>query len=555
MSTDQSQTQNNTQIFIGRLPEKTTDMDLYSALSPYGEINFTRLIKPRNNAFNQKCAFVSFKDSSAALRAKQEMNGEEFLGKHITVSLIYNSRKQEANVFVKNFPAEVKARELEEQFSGFGTIISCVIIYDQNERSLRYGFIQFEASESADAAIKAMDGQSFRGETLSVSKFLPINQRTDEASANNLYVRGFPPSTTEAELKKRFSEFGEVTSVAVIKQNLENENTERAFGFVCFGKPEEAETARNALHGKTEGNTAWLIVPHMNKRARIRKLQEDYSKKVEQWKKTNVFISGLPKTIDQNKLRDICKAYGKVEELKLITTKNITYAQGQSVEDMPTGKALVCYSTPEQAANAIKSLQNIMIEGNKLITRAWKPKEERVMNQQNFAQKQFMMMMPGFYPHQMNWGRGGRARGRGFSGRGRGMPGMRPPMQPPVAPRGQPPVPRGQPSAPRAQPSAPRAHPSAPRPQPAPRAQPAPAPQSDINRRQTLGEKLYPTVINLTNSQIAGKITGMLLEMNLDLVDQLLQNPTELKTKVSEAVEVLRSAWASDPEKLKMLPN
>jgi polyadenylate-binding protein len=56
-----------------------------------------------------------------------------------------------------------------------------------------------------------------------------------------------------------------------------------------------------------------------------------------------------------------------------------------------------------------------------------------------------------------------------------------------------------------------------------------------------LGESLYPLVDQLEHDQ-AAKVTGMLLEMDQTEVLHLIESPDALKSKVAEAMEVLRSA-------------
>jgi len=61
---------------------------------------------------------------------------------------------------------------------------------------------------------------------------------------------------------------------------------------------------------------------------------------------------------------------------------------------------------------------------------------------------------------------------------------------------------------------------------------------------QMLGEQLYPLVEQLEHDQ-AGKVTGMLLEMDQTEVLHLIESPEALKLKVAEAMEVLRLAHAA----------
>merc|ERR1719313_2543646 len=58
-------------------------------------------------------------------------------------------------------------------------------------------------------------------------------------------------------------------------------------------------------------------------------------------------------------------------------------------------------------------------------------------------------------------------------------------------------------------------------------------------QKQMLGEKLYPLVHKL-QPELAGKITGMMLEMDNSELLFLLQSEQQLKLKVTEALRVLQ---------------
>ena len=61
-----------------------------------------------------------------------------------------------------------------------------------------------------------------------------------------------------------------------------------------------------------------------------------------------------------------------------------------------------------------------------------------------------------------------------------------------------------------------------------------------------LGNKLYPLVEQLDPEQ-AGKVTGMLLEMDKLEILHLLESPEALRAKVSEAIVVLQAGASADP--------
>jgi len=70
-----------------------------------------------------------------------------------------------------------------------------------------------------------------------------------------------------------------------------------------------------------------------------------------------------------------------------------------------------------------------------------------------------------------------------------------------------------------------------------------------------LGNKLYPLVEQLDPEQ-AGKVTGMLLEMDKLEILHLLESPEALRAKVSEAIVVLQRTQASaDPAPAVVAPS
>merc|ERR1712087_570285 len=62
-------------------------------------------------------------------------------------------------------------------------------------------------------------------------------------------------------------------------------------------------------------------------------------------------------------------------------------------------------------------------------------------------------------------------------------------------------------------------------------------------QKQMLGEKLFPA-ISKYQPELAGKITGMMLEMDNSELLMLLESEPQLKVKVDEAMRVLESQRA-----------
>merc|ERR1719181_2558921 len=59
-------------------------------------------------------------------------------------------------------------------------------------------------------------------------------------------------------------------------------------------------------------------------------------------------------------------------------------------------------------------------------------------------------------------------------------------------------------------------------------------------QKQMIGEKLYPAIARM-QPEMAGKITGMMLEMDNSELLMLLESEAQLRAKVNEAIVVLES--------------
>jgi polyadenylate-binding protein len=66
---------------------------------------------------------------------------------------------------------------------------------------------------------------------------------------------------------------------------------------------------------------------------------------------------------------------------------------------------------------------------------------------------------------------------------------------------------------------------------------------------QMLGERLFP-MIQQSQPELAGKITGMLLEMDNSELLHLLESPEALTSKVEEAVSVLNQHMGAPGENI-----
>ena len=441
---------------------------------------------------------------------------------------------------MNNLPTETTARDLDQIFKQFGPIVSTKVSYDPSLNSNHYGYVQFEKEEHAIAALGSKD-QILASTKIQVSKFIPIGVRHDPQFNPNLYVRGFDSAMTQDKLLSIFRVFGEVFS-HVIMRDGDQKGGDRHFGYVCYQKAEFAINAVNALNGKTVDGVTWYVAPHLKREVRRKILEEEYKKKKESWKKRNLFIKNLPQIMTENMLKQLCEEYGQIESVKIHMTENITYQNELKVPQLVSnGSAFVCFYNEDNARNALIGLRNKMIDGKNILVALWKPREELVKSLNARKMKMFQRQLidvGAFNPMYQQHVRAGRGRA--------GAPQLLPPMMPQMMSQMMPQL----------------------MPQMAPR--PPQVPEREVNRsgfdftnfssaspeaqRRILGEQLYPAVLKNSNEKVAGKITGMLLEIDAKVLINLIQNPAEISNKVREAIEVLRRAWANTPDLLSQLP-
>ena len=507
------------QIFVGDLTSSVVEADLYTLASRFGEVIYIRILRHFQTKESLGFAFVTFSKPTQATEARQALNGNLLKGSYIRVAKYCRERDPEANLFLSELPEAFTAKDLETHFVQFGSILSSKVSFDKNLKSNRYGYVQFEKRESAQQVL-SLGKVDLAGCKVGVQKFLPHSERESKYARNNLYVRGFGESMTGDEIAKIFGQYGEISSHAVMHIK-DFKGNDRHFAYVCYKSPDDAQKVLTLLNGKLELGVNWFISPHQSKAQRRAKVLADYKKRVEDWKRRNLFIKGFPVSLTEGQLREICQDYGKIESVKILKTENIVIQNNVTrPEFISKGSGFVCFITHESAAAAFNGLKMKKIEDKPLTIFFWKPKEELAKDLNMYKMKKMHAQMLQFgmiYPQMMPRGANPP---RGRFGRGEGLPVVLP--------------------------------------------KPAEAPKLPFDvknfyestaevQKRILGENLYSIVLENSNKKIAGKITGMLLEIDADTLIRLLQTRTEVANKVKEAIEVLRKAWSNNPEALSLL--
>ena len=313
----------------------------------------------------------------------------------------------------------------------------------------------------------------------------------------NLYMKNLPEDADDERLREVFAEHGNITSVKVMR---DEKGKSKGFGFVCFSTAEEAHNAVQA--------------------------------------KSNFLISGKPLFI----------CFAQTKAARAETIKNIM--QAKAVPAMggrapaPLGfmpgapqQGMPYYGMPgPRPAYGMASMYPAMLPYGPMAGRG-----ARGMPGMQGMPGSMMMMQP-YGMQAMQTGRGGRGARGGMAARGGARGAGRPDAGRGMPERGRGPMDSQERSAidaPGAVDETSNLHRRL-------------ATLSVDDQKQLLGELLFPRIqvalcarFSEAHAQkLASKITGMFLEMESDALLFLLDTPSELESKMSEALEVLESHGA-----------
>jgi RNA recognition motif-containing protein len=78
------------------------------------------------------------------------------------------------NIFIGNLAYNVTEGDLRQAFDAFGQVTSANVIKDeQSGRSKGFGFVEMPVQAEAQSAIAALNGQAFKGRTITVNEARP----------------------------------------------------------------------------------------------------------------------------------------------------------------------------------------------------------------------------------------------------------------------------------------------------------------------------------------------------------------------------------------------
>nr|KAJ0193411.1 hypothetical protein LSAT_V11C800413150 [Lactuca sativa] len=251
-----------------------------------GQVVSVRVCRDLSTRQSLGYGYVNYANPQDAARAIEVLNFTPLNGKAIRIMYSHRDpsvrKSSSGNIFIKILDKAIDQKALYSTFSTFGNILSCRIATDSSGQSKGYGFVQYDAEESAQKAIEKLKDMLLNDRQVYVGPFLHKQERdlvVDKTKLTNVYVKNLSESTTYDDLNKTFSEFGTVTSAVVTR---DAEGNSKCFGFLNFENAEDAGKAVEGLNGQKFDNKEWYVGKAQNKYEREQELKQRFEQSMKE---------------------------------------------------------------------------------------------------------------------------------------------------------------------------------------------------------------------------------------------------------------------------------
>lgn len=569
-------------VFIKNLDKGIDNKALYDTFSAFGNILSCKIVTDESGG-SKGYGFVHFETEEAARSAIEKVNGMLLNGKKVFVGRFMNRKermeilgdkaKKFTNVYIKNFGDTFDDEKLRTLFDGYGNIVSAKVMAGDG-KSKGFGFVSFEDAETAQRAVEELNGKDIDGRELYVGRAQKKAERQAELKEKfermklerinryqgvNLYVKNLDDNIDDERLRKEFSQFGTITSAKVMSESRNKAGEpgrSKGFGFVCFSSPEEATKAVTEMNGRILVSKPLYVALAQRKEDRKAHLAAQYMQRVTGMRMQGQQVGQMFQpgnagyfvpTMPQNQ-----RFYNPTQMAQVRPTPRWQTPQQMAPRGNAPGQAAAGYPSMPTAGNvrgAHPGVQSVHQPGGAGGMRPTAMSARPITGAAAAAAAQ--------QPQQAAAAAAANAQRAAMNGSGAvqnapGVAQMRP-VQPGGVPQPRPAFKyttnmRNPPGQAVQQQQVPQ--------QVAPQAvvvqgqEPLTAtmlaaalPQE---QKQMLGERLFPLIQSMY-PDLAGKITGMLLEIDNSELLHMLESRESLKAKVEEAVAVLQAHQAKLP--------
>ncbi|PWY98668.1 RNA-binding domain-containing protein [Testicularia cyperi] len=181
------------QIWVGQLSWNVDNDWLKSEMEAFGEVTSARVQLDRATGRSRGFGYVDFASPAAAKKAYDEGQGKEIDGRGIRIDLSspkpdaqenrakkFNDQRSapSSTLFIGNLSFDVSEDDVWNAFSEHGEVAGVRLPKDPDSgRPKGFGYVEFAAQESAEAALNAMVGQDLAGRPLRLDFSTPRADR------------------------------------------------------------------------------------------------------------------------------------------------------------------------------------------------------------------------------------------------------------------------------------------------------------------------------------------------------------------------------------------
>eukprot|EP00286_Rhodomonas_abbreviata_P013215 CAMPEP_0181340828 /NCGR_PEP_ID=MMETSP1101-20121128/30062_1 /TAXON_ID=46948 /ORGANISM="Rhodomonas abbreviata, Strain Caron Lab Isolate" /LENGTH=715 /DNA_ID=CAMNT_0023452019 /DNA_START=131 /DNA_END=2278 /DNA_ORIENTATION=- len=290
-------------VFVRNLAPSVDNKGLYDTFSVFGNILSCKVATDETGA-PKGYGYVHFETAEAAQDAISKFNGTciDDMEVHVGLFMKRQDRAGQAdwtNLYVKQFPTSWDEAKLKTTFEEFGAVSNVSITVDAEGKSKGFGFVNFAEHDSAAKALEEManktveegEGETATTHELYVSRAQKKTERTREIKTRmdalnqervskyqgmNLYVKNISDTLTDDTFREAFAPFGTITSARIMRE-MNDGKVSKGFGFVCYSSPEEATRAVTELNGKVVGGKPLVVTLHQRKEHRRAHLAATYA--------------------------------------------------------------------------------------------------------------------------------------------------------------------------------------------------------------------------------------------------------------------------------------
>ncbi|ORE17079.1 hypothetical protein BCV71DRAFT_7435 [Rhizopus microsporus] len=272
------------EIFFEDIENKVSDIEIQNLLQEFKPVQIKR---------ERGGGYLSFQDSKIAEKVYAFYNGYIFPSSNVIFNLSLSGLQPEGPILeIRNLSLHIDHHQLYDLCRPYGLLSICKVITEDNAQKKR-ALVQYFTKQDSDIAQNTLNNKMIEGSSIQVAVLMASHmsnsrysiqqqqpQQIVEKTQNghtgggfvdlmNLYVKNLDPTINNNDLFNLFRQFGRIVSARVMTNPTTGQS--KGYGFVSYGKPEEAALALNEMDGMLVRSKQIIVAYHEPKKPRQEK--------------------------------------------------------------------------------------------------------------------------------------------------------------------------------------------------------------------------------------------------------------------------------------------